>query len=70
MKHWMTIVGEDIVWPSYDQGDLENLLRYGDTGDVYLVRLRAADIVQAYRKLLDVSQARRNEICRAIREAQ
>jgi len=64
-----TKVGEDMTWPSHDQGDLEWLLRYGADQHVTAARMRLASIVSAYRELLGMSQKRRNEICRAIREA-
>jgi hypothetical protein len=64
-----TKVGDDMVWPSYDQGDLvgELIFGHGDIG--HDERIRLASIVEAYRQLLVLPQKRRNEICRAIREA-
>ena len=64
-----TRVGEDMTWPSYDQGELEWQLRYGTEQQVIAARMRLASIVSAYRELIGKTQKRRNEICRAIREA-
>jgi len=64
-----TKVGDDMTWPSYDQGELEWQLRYGTEQQVMAARMRLASIVSAYRELLGLTQRRRNEICRAIREA-
>ncbi len=64
-----TKVGDDMTWPSYDQGELEWQLRYGTEQQIIAARMRLASIVRAYREMLWLTQKRRNEICRAIREA-
>lgn len=60
----------DMTWPSYEQGDLEWQLRYGSEQQVVAARMRLASIVGAYDALLSMPANRRNDICRAIREAQ
>ncbi len=65
-----TKVGEDMTWPSLNQGDLEGRLRrYEVRDDVTAARFKLASIVAAYRELILMPQKRRNEICSAIREA-
>ena len=64
-----TRVGEEMTWPSYEQGELEWQLRHGTEGQVIAARVKLASIVAAYRELIGLTQNRRNEICRAIREA-
>ncbi len=64
-----TQVGEDMTWPSLDQGDLERRLRYGVRDDVTDARFKLASIVAAYRELILMPQKRRNEICSAIKGA-
>lgn len=64
-----TKVGDEMTWPSYDQGELEWQLRYGTEQQVIAARMRLASIVGAYRELLGMTQKRRNAICRAVREA-
>jgi len=64
-----TKVGDEMTWPSYDQGDLEWLLRYGSDESMIKKRMLLASIVSAYRELIGKTQKQRNQICRAIREA-
>ena len=64
-----TKIGEDMVWPSYDQGELEWNLRHAKEEQVVFDRMRTAAIVSAYKALLDLPQKCRNTICRAIKEA-
>jgi len=64
-----TKIGDEMTWPSYDQGDLEWKLRYGIEHKMTPNRMRLASIVSSYRELLEMTQKRRNEICRAIRDA-
>lgn len=59
----------DMTWPSYDQDDLEWQLRYGREQDVIESRLRLASIVAAYKALIELTQSRRNMICKALRNA-
>ena len=64
-----TLVGDDMTWPSYDQGELEWQLRYGTEQHVLAARMRLASIVSAYRELIGKTQKQRNAICLALREA-
>jgi hypothetical protein len=70
--HWKahTRVGDDMTWPSYDQGNLEWRLRYGSEDQVLASRMVLASIVAAYRELLNLPPKRRNAICKAIRKAE
>ncbi len=68
-KAFYTKVGEDMTWPSLDQGDLEWRLRYGIRDDLTAARFKLAAIVAAYRELILMPQNRRNAICAAIKGA-
>lgn len=61
-----TKVGDQMVWPSLGQGDLEWQLRYGAPETVVQNRLVLASIVAAYQELIRAPQARRNAVCTAL----
>lgn len=63
-----TKVGDDMTWPSFDQGECEWRMRYANEETVLRERMIIASIVAAYRELIDMPQKRRNGICKALRE--
>lgn len=64
-----TIIGEDRVWPSLDQGDLEWRLRYTDPYQIVSDRMLVASIVEAYKQLIEMPQKQRNVVCKALKQA-
>lgn len=64
-----TKIGDDVTWPSFDQGDCEWRLRHANDEEVLKDRFVLASIVAAYRELIKLPQKRRNEICKALKEA-
>jgi hypothetical protein len=55
-------------WPVPNDDDLERRLRYSERVSV-ADALTAASVVSAYKKLLNVSQVKRNLICGKIKAA-
>lgn len=64
-----TKIGDDMTWPSFEQGECEWRLRYASEDAVLKDRMVIASIVAAYRELINMPQKRRNAICKALKEA-
>lgn len=64
-----TKIGDDMTWPSFDQGECEWRMRYANEETVLRERMIIASIVASYRELIDMPQKKRNAICRALKEA-
>ena len=72
-KNWVRL-DDGTIW-SFDRHDEEHgslnwLLRYGTDADVLRAQIAIAGILSSYQALIDAPQKRRNEVVRAIRQAQ
>lgn len=65
-----TKIGDDMTWPSLDQGDFEWRLRYGSEDELIKERFIMASIVQAYSELINLPQKQRNAICKSLKSAE
>ena len=64
-----TKVGDQMTWPTYDQRSLVWALKHGTEEQVIEKRMLMASIVGAYMALIERSPERRNEACKALKNA-
>ncbi len=63
-------VGGDTMWPKISNGnDVEWVMRYGDEKVILEKRYYVAQIIASYKVLINMQQADRNKICKAIQKA-
>ncbi|MCP3968521.1 MAG: hypothetical protein GY718_19615 [Lentisphaerae bacterium] len=63
-------VGGDTMWPKISNGnDIEWVMRYGEGKVILEKRYYVAQIIASYKALINMQQADRNKICKAIQKA-